>query len=107
MECGGGGGLSLSRVLLLVRDPRGTMSSRSEWGFCRRNPRDCYSAGALCRDLSDDYHAVEELSRRFPGRVRAIRCDFGCGVGWGGWGGKKRRICPFAQRNIWSFVDYF
>lgn len=64
-----------ARVVVLVRDPRGTMSSRRAWTWCIRNKDDCYHADVLCRDLAADYRSVEELGRRFPGRVTAVRYE--------------------------------
>ncbi len=64
-----------ARVLVLVRDPRGTMASRLKWGFCKHNPKNCYYADVLCGDLAADYHAIEKLSKEFPGRVAAVRYE--------------------------------
>ena len=74
------------KVLLLVRDPRGTMQSRKhrveikkkkmylnivkqEVGWCPGNP-DCDDPARLCGDLVSDYQAFKQLSKEFPGRYK-------------------------------------
>ena len=59
------------RVLLLVRDPRGSLESRRHRQFCSQG-RDCYDQTRLCRDLSSDYLSYRELSRQFPGRYKSV-----------------------------------
>ena len=56
------------KAVLLVRDPRGTMSSRSRLGWCKNQP-DCDRPDRLCKDLVDDYYAAKvKLARMFPDR---------------------------------------
>ncbi|PSN54198.1 hypothetical protein C0J52_03530, partial [Blattella germanica] len=43
------------RVVLLVRDPRGTLQSRKHRDWCPGNP-DCFEAVRLCADLVADYN---------------------------------------------------
>ena len=57
------------RVLLLVRDPRGTMESRNHRDWCPENP-DCEDPAKLCSDLVDDYHSAQELVKKFPGKIK-------------------------------------
>ena len=57
------------RVLLLVRDPRGSLESRSHRAWCSGHP-DCEDPARLCQDLESDYQAYLTLSRQFPGRYR-------------------------------------
>ena len=57
------------RVLLLVRDPRGTMESRNHRDWCPGNP-DCEDPARLCSDLVDDYHSAVELKKQFPDKVK-------------------------------------
>ena len=59
------------RVLLLVRDPRGTLQSRKHRDWCP-GVEDCDSPKVLCEDLVSDYHAAKKLSSQFPGRVRLV-----------------------------------
>ena len=57
------------RVLLLVRDPRGTVESRKHRAFCPGNP-DCQDPARLCQDLQSDYQAFQRLSASYPGRYK-------------------------------------
>ena len=57
------------RVLLLVRDPRGTLQSRKHREWCPRQP-DCSDPKVLCQDLVDDYRAAKTMLRDFPARFR-------------------------------------
>ena len=67
------------KVVLLVRDPRGTVQSRKHRDFCPKSP-DCHSARLLCSDLVENFHAAKELSQLFPGQVLALRYeDFSAG----------------------------
>ncbi|KAJ9586657.1 hypothetical protein L9F63_019759, partial [Diploptera punctata] len=62
------------RVLLLVRDPRGTLQSRKHHQWCLRSP-DCYEAIRLCTDLVADYSAAVRFSIKYPHRFRAVRYE--------------------------------
>lgn len=62
------------RVLLLVRDPRGTLQSRKHRDWCPGQP-DCDQPGILCADMVSDYTAALRLSRLYPERFRAIRYE--------------------------------
>lgn len=62
------------RLLLLVRDPRGTMQSRKHRLWCPGNP-DCDQASNLCSDLIDDYNAAEILIKKYPSRFRTLRYE--------------------------------
>lgn len=53
------------KIILLVRDPRGTMQSRTHRTWCPGN-RDCDNAAVLCQDLVSDYEAAEIFLRKFP-----------------------------------------
>ena len=57
------------RVLLLVRDPRGSLESRRHRDWCPGH-QDCQDPARLCQDLESDYQAYITLSRQFPGRYR-------------------------------------
>ena len=48
------------RVLLLVRDPRGTVESRHHRTWCPGNP-DCTDPARLCADLEADFHTASRL----------------------------------------------
>ncbi|XP_055379314.1 carbohydrate sulfotransferase 1-like [Condylostylus longicornis] len=62
------------RVLVLVRDPRGTMQSRKHRLWCPGNP-DCDRASNLCMDLVSDYSAAEHLLKKYPSRFRTLRYE--------------------------------
>jgi len=62
------------KVLLLIRDPRGTMQSRKHRVWCPNNP-DCEDPAKLCDDLTHDYHAFKTLSADFPGRYKVFRYE--------------------------------
>jgi len=62
------------RVLLLVRDPRGTMESRKHRDWCPGN-KDCEDPARLCQDLQSDYEAFQTLSKQFPGRYKMFRYE--------------------------------
>ncbi|KAK3869553.1 hypothetical protein Pcinc_025137 [Petrolisthes cinctipes] len=62
------------RVLLLVRDPRGTIQSRHHRVWCPDNP-DCNDPVRLCQDLVDDYKAASILRKQFPHSIRVIRYE--------------------------------
>jgi len=62
------------RVLLLVRDPRGTIQSRKHRTWCPGNP-DCDDPKMLCQDLVDDYHSYQVLKKEFPERYMTFRYE--------------------------------
>lgn len=57
------------RVVLLIRDPRGSMQSRKHRVWCPGRP-DCDDPSTVCSDMQLDYEAAIELSQRFPQRFR-------------------------------------
>ncbi|XP_068229912.1 carbohydrate sulfotransferase 4-like isoform X2 [Palaemon carinicauda] len=62
------------QVLLLVRDPRGTMQSRHHRDWCPGNP-DCYDPAKLCNDLVSDYNTAIDFRRKFPYSFRVVRYE--------------------------------
>ncbi|XP_023716466.1 carbohydrate sulfotransferase 5 isoform X2 [Cryptotermes secundus] len=62
------------RVVLLVRDPRGTLQSRKHRDWCPGNP-DCFEPRRLCTDLVADYSAAVRLTMKYPHRFRAVRYE--------------------------------
>ena len=79
------------QVLLLVRDPRGTLQSRKHRTWCPGEP-DCDRPENLCSDLVSDYHAAQQLVKEFPGRIRVIRYE---------------DFCKDISRNAKSLLQYF
>lgn len=59
------------RVVLLVRDPRGTLQSRKHRDWCPGNP-DCFEPLRLCTDLVADYSAAVRLTMKYPHRFRYV-----------------------------------
>ncbi len=56
------------QVLLLVRDPRGTLQSRKHRVWCPGHP-DCEDPNRLCSDLVDDFYSARRMMNDYPGRV--------------------------------------
>ena len=65
------------QILLLVRDPRGTLQSRKHRTWCPGHP-DCDQAQVLCSDLVSDYHAAQQLTKDHPNRIKVIRYEDFC-----------------------------
>lgn len=57
------------RILLLIRDPRGTLQSRKHRDWCPGEP-DCDQPYYLCQDMVSDYHAAVRLLEDYPKRFR-------------------------------------
>ena len=57
------------KVVLLVRDPRGTLESRGHCTWCSGH-QDCVDPARLCQDLESDFHAYQSLSSLFPDRYK-------------------------------------
>ncbi|XP_034473602.1 carbohydrate sulfotransferase 4 [Drosophila innubila] len=66
--------LSNVRIVLLVRDPRGTMQSRRHRVWCGGN-EDCEDPSLVCQDLVDDYKTAETLLKLYPSRFRTLRYE--------------------------------
>lgn len=62
------------RMVLLVRDPRGTLQSRKHREWCPAN-RDCSDPALLCADLASDYKVAVELRKKYPTRFKVIRYE--------------------------------
>ena len=60
--------LSRMKVIYLVRDPRGTLSSRkTSFGNNCRFRKDCSDPTHLCDDLNNDLDAFDILDKSYPG----------------------------------------
>ncbi|XP_043227696.1 carbohydrate sulfotransferase 5-like isoform X2 [Amphibalanus amphitrite] len=63
------------RVLLLVRDPRGTMQSRRHRTWCPGNA-DCDDPARLCADLERDFETASRLGQTYgTHRLRVVRYE--------------------------------
>lgn len=61
------------RILLLVRDPRGTMYSRKNRNWCD-GLKDC-EASSLCMDMVSDFKMAQILREQYPDRFSTIRYE--------------------------------
>ncbi|XP_031625407.1 carbohydrate sulfotransferase 5-like [Contarinia nasturtii] len=61
------------KVVLLIRDPRGTMASRKPHSWCDRP--DCNTSAELCKDLVDDFKSAKILINKYPSQFKAIRYE--------------------------------
>ncbi|XP_071442821.1 carbohydrate sulfotransferase 1-like [Hetaerina americana] len=61
-------------MVLLVRDPRGTVQSRRHREWCPPSP-ECSDPLRLCADLVDDYWTAVELMKVYPDKFRVIRYE--------------------------------
>ena len=55
------------KIILLVRDPRGTIASRHHCAWCPGNP-DCGDPERLCNDLESDYHTAITFHKSYPNK---------------------------------------
>lgn len=62
------------RVVLLIRDPRGTLQSRKHREWCPGKP-DCDDPAALCHDMVADYYAAQILEKKYPAKFKAVRYE--------------------------------
>lgn len=62
------------KIVLLVRDPRGIMTSRKQLGWCRRET-DCNSSENLCNDMISDFNAAQVLTRKYPDQFKVVRYE--------------------------------
>ncbi|KAH7973509.1 hypothetical protein HPB49_001826 [Dermacentor silvarum] len=62
------------KVVYLVRDPRGMISSRNVMSWCRRSAV-CIKAKNLCREMNEDLDAFEELRELLPEATVRLRYE--------------------------------
>ncbi|CAH1111051.1 unnamed protein product [Psylliodes chrysocephalus] len=62
------------KVILLIRDPRGTLQSRKHRDWCPGKP-DCDQPYNLCNDMVSDYRSAVKLKRRHSDRFRVLRYE--------------------------------
>ncbi len=53
------------KIIHLVRDPRGIMSSRAGLNWCKTNPA-CNNVSRLCSEMDEDVPLIKELVTRWP-----------------------------------------
>ncbi|XP_059093759.1 carbohydrate sulfotransferase 1-like [Tigriopus californicus] len=61
------------KVIVLIRDPRGTMNSRSSMDWCLKDH--CANVTKVCDDLDRDLASAYDLRDKYPGRVYLIRYE--------------------------------
>jgi len=59
------------KVILLVRDPRGFMYSRSKISWCAWPT--CKDPVTACKHLQQDLKAAYQMEKDFPGRIHLMR----------------------------------
>ncbi|KAH6923100.1 hypothetical protein HPB50_021536 [Hyalomma asiaticum] len=62
------------KVVYLVRDPRGVISSRNVMSWCRKSAK-CMNASSLCREMNEDLDAFEELGELLPKAAVRVRYE--------------------------------
>ncbi|XP_060524000.1 carbohydrate sulfotransferase 5-like [Cylas formicarius] len=63
-----------TKVILLVRDPRGTLQSRRHRDWCPGEP-DCDRPDLLCADMVSDYSAAIKFNKMYSRRFRTLRYE--------------------------------
>ena len=53
------------KIVILVRDPRGVMNSRSSMYWCQS--KSCYDPATVCEYLHADVLAAHKLKKKYPG----------------------------------------
>lgn len=62
------------KIVLLVRDPRGTIQSRKHRDWCPGQP-DCDNSTILCSDMVADFKAAKKFAKRYPTKFKAVRYE--------------------------------
>lgn len=62
------------KIIYLVRDPRGVMSSRTDLPWCVLDPA-CNDAGRLCNEVRSDLEEVSRLQSLFPDRLYLLKFE--------------------------------
>ncbi|KOB66269.1 Carbohydrate sulfotransferase 5, partial [Operophtera brumata] len=63
-----------TKVVLLIRDPRGAMQSRQHRNFCQP-AADCWKPELLCADMISDYVAAGRLIQKYPDQLMVLRYE--------------------------------
>ena len=64
------------KVIVLVRDPRGVMKSRSKMSWCDQPI--CNKTSWVCSDLNSDVENTWKLSKKYPNQIILIRYEDLC-----------------------------
>lgn len=60
------------QIVLLIRDPRGIISSRNREEWCGT---ECRNTTGLCQDLVSDFKAARYLTKKYPTRFKIVRYE--------------------------------
>ena len=64
------------KIVHLVRDPRGIITSRTRGDFLREeNKEQLLSAREICKTFMADIYAADILKKKFPGRIKRFRYE--------------------------------
>ncbi|XP_040577076.1 carbohydrate sulfotransferase 1 isoform X2 [Lepeophtheirus salmonis] len=64
------------KMVVLVRDPRGTMHSRSHHSWC--SGEECINSTVVCENLEKDAQSAYQLAKKYPGKVYLLRYEDIC-----------------------------
>jgi hypothetical protein len=68
------------KIIYLVRDPRGVMSSRKNLPWCDPDPA-CNDGARLCAEVKDDLERISQFQNQFPDRFYLLKFeDFAASV---------------------------
>ncbi|KAI9558781.1 hypothetical protein GHT06_015570 [Daphnia sinensis] len=62
------------KIIYLVRDPRGVMSSRTNLPWCEPDPA-CNDAGRLCSEVKEDLDELNRLYNWFPNQLYLLKFE--------------------------------
>lgn len=62
------------KIVYLIRDPRGIMTSRMREHWCNAMD-ECGSTTQLCNDMVLDFNEAKDLSEKYPNRFKVIRYE--------------------------------
>ena len=62
------------KVILLFRDPRGMMTSRSNLPWCQNEPT-CGQIDVVCRNMDEDLKLALELRSEMPNNIYLLRYE--------------------------------
>ncbi|XP_037039805.1 carbohydrate sulfotransferase 5-like [Bradysia coprophila] len=64
------------KIILLIRDPRGIVSSRKREKWCLfSKDRECGDYTNLCQDLTSDFEAAKHLTKEYPQQFKVVRYE--------------------------------
>lgn len=63
------------KIIYLVRDPRGVLSSRLNMTFCKNEPDACPDPKEFCQQKEDDLKRLEKLDVIYPGLFNVVKFE--------------------------------